>query len=41
MAKRVIVWTETAENQLANIYDFWNTKTGNKKYSNKIIGIGV
>lgn len=36
MAERIVIWSKTAENQLFEIFDYWNIRTGNKKYSQKI-----
>lgn len=36
MAERLIIWSKTAENQLFSVFEYWNIKTGNKKYSQKI-----
>ena len=36
MAKRQVVWTETATRQLRFVYDYWNDRNGSSAYSRKL-----
>lgn len=31
-----ITWTQAAINQRANVFNYWNNRNGNKKYSSKL-----
>lgn len=37
MAKRTVVWTETAARQRRNILLYWTKRNGNTKYAEKLI----
>jgi plasmid stabilization system protein ParE len=37
MAKRIIIWTETAANQRRFVFEYWNLRNGNSKYSKKLL----
>jgi plasmid stabilization system protein ParE len=39
MAKRIVVWTETAAKQRREILKYWTSKTGSTKYAGKLIKI--
>jgi plasmid stabilization system protein ParE len=36
MARLKIIWSPEAESNLANIFNYYNTRNGNKKYSNYV-----
>ncbi len=37
MAKRTVVWTETAVKQRRSIFNYWNNRNGSTAYSKKLI----
>jgi hypothetical protein len=39
MAKRIVVWTETASKQRKEILKYWTIKNGSTNYANKLIKI--
>jgi len=39
MAKRIVVWTETASKQRKEILKYWTIKNGSTSYANKLIKI--
>ena len=39
MAKRSVVWTETAKMQRREILKYWTLKTGSTKYAEKLIAL--
>lgn len=37
MAKNTIIWSETALSQRIEIFEYWNLRNGNTKYSTKLL----
>lgn len=37
MAKRAVVWTDTAKLQRRKIFEYWNKRNGSTRYSKKLL----
>ncbi|MCB9186891.1 MAG: type II toxin-antitoxin system RelE/ParE family toxin [Flavobacteriales bacterium] len=37
MAKRTVVWTDTAKLQRRKIFEYWNNRNGSTRYSKKLL----